>query len=76
MTITFTNAHLFTGTEWLPNATVRVADGRIQAINPSAPTHQDAETTTVIDLNGSPHLRLPFAKRHDYPAAHHPFDFA
>ncbi|MDB5244022.1 MAG: N-acetylglucosamine-6-phosphate deacetylase, partial [Spirosoma sp.] len=33
MTIIFTNAHLFTGTEWLPNASVRIANGRVQEIN-------------------------------------------
>lgn len=52
MTITFTNAHLFTGTEWLPNASVRVANGHIQQINSSAPTQDADENTTTIDLDG------------------------
>ncbi|AKD56124.1 N-acetylglucosamine-6-phosphate deacetylase [Spirosoma radiotolerans] len=52
MPILFTNAHLFTGTEWLPNASVRIADDRIQEINPATPVPSDDETTTVIDLKG------------------------
>lgn len=52
MTITFTNAHLFTGTEWLPNATVYVADGQIQAIDPSSSALQENENATIINLDG------------------------
>ncbi|GAB3805135.1 N-acetylglucosamine-6-phosphate deacetylase [Spirosoma humi] len=52
MTLIFTNAHLFTGTEWLPNASVRIENGRIQAISSSTPTQSDLDNATVIDLGG------------------------
>ncbi|RYF47332.1 MAG: N-acetylglucosamine-6-phosphate deacetylase, partial [Cytophagaceae bacterium] len=52
MTLIFTNAHLFTGTDWLPNASVRIENGRIQDINSSTPTQYDLDKVTIIDLDG------------------------
>lgn len=47
----FINATVFTGNEWLSNASVRIANGRIQEISTSDLTTSPADPTT-IDLNG------------------------
>ena len=45
------NATVFTGTEWLENASVGIADGRIQSVLPT-PFEGNNETDTVIDFQG------------------------
>ncbi|AUD04939.1 N-acetylglucosamine-6-phosphate deacetylase [Spirosoma pollinicola] len=52
MTYTFINAHLFTGTDWLPGASVRIANGRIHEINQASTSPADDKSETIIDLNG------------------------
>ncbi|GAB4046288.1 N-acetylglucosamine-6-phosphate deacetylase [Spirosoma litoris] len=47
----FSNATVFTGEEWLSNASVRIDNGRIQEIS-TAETFVDSSDPTVIDLNG------------------------
>ncbi|MBD2752768.1 N-acetylglucosamine-6-phosphate deacetylase [Spirosoma validum] len=46
----FINATVFTGEEWLPNASVRIDNGRIQEITTATFTGPDDET--VVDING------------------------
>ena len=45
----YINATVFTGDEWLTDASVRVANGRIQEITTTPVT---TEETTSIDLEG------------------------
>ncbi|MFD2933561.1 N-acetylglucosamine-6-phosphate deacetylase [Spirosoma flavum] len=53
MTYQFINAHVFTGTDWLPGTSVRVANSRIEEITPTiADIDLNDENTTIIDLNG------------------------
>ncbi|MVM28728.1 N-acetylglucosamine-6-phosphate deacetylase [Spirosoma sp. HMF4905] len=47
----FINATVFTGEEWLSNASVRIDNGRIQEIS-TAETSTESSDPTVIDLNG------------------------
>ncbi|QMW00186.1 N-acetylglucosamine-6-phosphate deacetylase [Spirosoma foliorum] len=47
----FVNATVFTGEEWLTNASVRIDNGRIQEIS-TAETFVDSSDPAVIDLNG------------------------
>lgn len=48
--IQFINATVFTGEDWLPNASVRVDNGRIQGITSSSIV--EAADETIIDING------------------------
>lgn len=52
MTYTFINAHLFTGTDWLPGTSVRIANGRILEINSTGTSPADNESGITIDLAG------------------------
>ncbi len=52
MTYTFINAHLFTGTDWLTGTSVRIANGRIQEIDPTGAFPADNGSETIIDLKG------------------------
>ena len=47
----FINATVFTGDEWLSNASVRTDNGRIQEISTSEATTVP-DGTTIIDLDG------------------------
>ena len=47
----FINATVFTGDDWLTDASVSIANGRIQAIT-TAPTEGTDENDTVVDLDG------------------------
>ena len=47
----FINATLFTGEEWLSNASVRIDNGRIQEIS-TPNSYVEPNDTSVIDLNG------------------------
>jgi N-acetylglucosamine-6-phosphate deacetylase len=47
----FINATVFTGEEWLPNASVRIENGRIQEIS-TAETSSESSDSPVIDFNG------------------------
>lgn len=51
--IQFINATVFTGDDWLTNATVRIDNGRIQEVtSESSPLKATADNVTVVDLNG------------------------
>ncbi len=52
MTYHFKNAHVFTGTDWLPGTSVFVVNGRIDKITSTATTSIDDQDATIIDLNG------------------------
>lgn len=51
--IQFINATVFTGEEWLTNASVRIDNGRIQEVTTSAsPVDPASGNETIVDLNG------------------------
>ncbi len=52
MTYHFINANVFTGIDWLPATSVRISDGCIDEITPTAITRLDNQNTTIIDLDG------------------------
>jgi N-acetylglucosamine-6-phosphate deacetylase len=46
------NAHVFTGTDWLPGSSVSIANGHITQISPTSATDITEENIPVIDFNG------------------------
>ncbi|GAB4031309.1 N-acetylglucosamine-6-phosphate deacetylase [Spirosoma jeollabukense] len=48
----FINATVFTGNEWLTGASVRVENGRIQAVTTSPLAAESTDNVAITDLNG------------------------
>ncbi|MCX6215477.1 N-acetylglucosamine-6-phosphate deacetylase [Spirosoma sp.] len=52
MAYKFVNAHVFTGTDWLPGSSVKISDDRITEIIPASSIDTTDADTPVIDFNG------------------------
>ncbi|GAB3017042.1 N-acetylglucosamine-6-phosphate deacetylase [Spirosoma pulveris] len=53
MSYKFVNAHIFTGTDWLPGSSVKISNDRITEISPAASASNTTDDTdTVIDVDG------------------------